>query len=97
MLSQHDVTKDDLDRLTALFEVEADILGARRRPVPMAMAAVASALIVLATAPLTSLLVFSTITFFLAFFVYLVLMADAELARRGADQFAGGGNQSDRS
>lgn len=93
MLIHHDARHDDSDRLTALFEVDADILGARRRPLPLALASVVSALLVLATCPLTSIVVFATIAFFLVFAVYLVLIADAELARRGAHQFAVGGSE----
>jgi len=88
MLTQRDVHHDDLDRLTALLDIKIELLGAEHRPLPLAGAAVGSALAVLATSPLTSVFVFLSIAFFLLFAAYLVLMADAEVSRCGAERIA---------
>jgi len=93
MLIQRDVRDDDLDRLTALFEIEIELLGAKHRPLPLAGAAVVSAVAVLATSPLTSFVAFFTIAFFLILATYLVLKADAELSRRGAEPVSIDGEQ----
>lgn len=78
--SEHDHL--DLVRLETMFDVETEILGATRRPLPLAIGSLASALVVLALCPLTSLIPFAAIVFFLLLAVYFFLATDVELARR---------------
>lgn len=88
MLVQHDSLHDDVQRLSELFEVSTEMLGAQRRPLHLAAGAVVSSLLVLAFFPLTSFLTFGAVSVFLVLAVYFVLVADGELARRGAEDFS---------